>query len=326
MRRVGYLIEQIADTDNLRLALWKAKRSKEGKRDVQTFLNDWEGRLLQMRKDILSNRVKVGNYHYFKIYDPKERTICAASFAERVLHHAIMNVCHPYFERHLIYDTYATRLNKGTYAALERAFEYAHKYKYVVKLDYRKYFDSISHEKLKLKLRRLFKDASLLTLLDNIVDSYSVKEGYGIPIGNLTSQYFANYYLSHIDHFCKENLSAKGYVRYMDDILIFANEKEYLHKMLKKVQAESESEELHLKNYSVHRVSDGVKFLGYKIYPHTIRLSKESQRRFKTKINMCNQCLKQGKWSQETYRNHIIPLLSFTMHANTMKWRKTLGL
>jgi RNA-directed DNA polymerase len=124
MKRAGYLLESIADIDNLRLAYFKAKKGKSEKHSVHLFTNELDRNLLKLREQILSGKIEVGNYHYFTIYDPKERKICAAAFAERVLHHAIMNICHPYFERYQIYDSYASRIGKGTYAALERAAYY----------------------------------------------------------------------------------------------------------------------------------------------------------------------------------------------------------
>lgn len=149
MRRAGNLIEKIADIDNLFDAYYKARRGKQHKYSVQQYARHIEENLTSLRRQILSGDVKVGAYHRFKIYDPKERVICAAPFSDRVLHHAIMNVCKPVFERHLIYDTYATRDGKGIYQAIAKACQGMLKYNYVAKLDVRKYFDSISHRILK---------------------------------------------------------------------------------------------------------------------------------------------------------------------------------
>ena len=158
-KRIGFLINDIADPDNLRLANWKSRKAKDDKPEVIEYQKNLDANLLSLRNDLLNGSVEVGNYHYFTIYDPKERVICAAPFGQRVLHHAIMNVCHPVFERFQIYDSYATRLGKGQYAALERAKVYSHKYQWFCKLDVRKYFDSIDHDVLytllntKLKIR-----------------------------------------------------------------------------------------------------------------------------------------------------------------------------
>ncbi len=124
MKRTGNLIREIASFDNLMLAFYKAKKGKGHKSEVIEYANNLKMNLSLLQSQIETGNVNVGNYHYFTIYDPKERLICAASFPERVLHHSIMNICHPVFEKYLIYDTYATRIEKGTYKALERAVRF----------------------------------------------------------------------------------------------------------------------------------------------------------------------------------------------------------
>lgn len=222
MKRAGYLIERIADTDNLLYAYYRAARGKRMSTQAQRFAAALDANVARLRADILSGFVQVGNYTYFHIQDPKPRLICAAEFSERVLHHAIVNVCHPYFERQLIETTYATRPGKGIYQAIDRAEKAMRRYPFVAKCDFRKYYDTIDHQILKLLLQRLFKDPKLLQIFNLIIDSYHVGPGKGLPIGNLTSQYFANYYLSGLDHYVKEELKLGEYVRYMDDFLLFA--------------------------------------------------------------------------------------------------------
>ena len=173
MKRKGNQTEQIASLDNLYLAYTKAKRGKACKKEVLEFTKNFDANIEKLRTEILDGNAGVEHYHYFKIYDPKERTICAASFSERILHHAIMNVCHDTFDRNLIADTYATRKGKGVYAALDRAKSALIKHKYAVKLDFRKYYDSISHKVLKAKLCRKFKDKRLLHILCQTIDLLS---------------------------------------------------------------------------------------------------------------------------------------------------------
>src|SRR5574344_1276754 len=228
MKRQGYLTENIADLDNLYEAFRKACRGKLRKQEVLLFRKDLDKNIATLRQQILTGCIDVGHYHLFTIFEPKERKICAAEFKERVLHHAIINVCHDIFDSTLIDTTYATRKGKGVYAAVNKAVQALTKYKYTVKLDVRKYYDNISHDILKTALRRKFKDGYLLLTLDKIIDSYSTQDGRGLPIGNLTSQYFANFYLSSLDHFIKEHLRAPIYIRYMDDMLIAGNSKERL--------------------------------------------------------------------------------------------------
>jgi RNA-directed DNA polymerase len=323
MKRAGNFIEQIADPENIRIAFWKAQKSKEGKHEVIDFRNNLDAKVKKMRNEILSGNVSVGNYHYFKIFDPKERTICAASFPERVLHHAIMNVCHPYFEKQLIHHTYATRIGKGTYAALDKAKEYVEKYSFFAKLDVRKYFDSISHQVLNSLLERIFKDKTLLQIFEHIISSYSVSNACGIPIGNLTSQYFANYYLSSADHYAKEILKIHGYIRYMDDILLFDNDKSELKNKLRSFnEFVSTKLLLEFKPVVLNYTRKGVSFLGYRLFPDIIRLNNTSKRRFCKKINKYQVLLAKGIWSQSVFARHVLPLVSFTEYAQSKQLRR----
>lgn len=323
MKRVGHLIQEIAKTENLYLAYYKAVKSKRAKEDVIDYADHLNENIKILQSQILSGKVVTGYYHYFKIFDPKERTICAASFPERVMHHALMNVCHPIFEKHLIYDSYATRPNKGTYAALDRAKVAVKKYEWVAKLDVRKYFDNISHEILKQKLRKLFKDKLLLNIFDDIIDSYHTSEKKGIPIGNLTSQYFANYYFSAADHFAKEVLQFPFYIRYMDDVLLFYNNKSVLLERLKNFCNYVEFKmNLQFKPHFVNRTNLGISFLGYRLYPYMVRLNISSKKRFIKKLNCYYKNLEHGTWSQSEYSRHVLPLIAFTEYAQSKALRK----
>ena len=331
MKRVGFLTEEIAEMGNMTLAFYKAAKGKSFSTEVKIFRENLFDNLNNLRRQILLGNVSVGKYSYFKIYDPKERLICAASFDERVLHHAIMNVCHPFFEKHLIYDTYATRIDKGIYKALEKSKQNMAKYKYVAKLDVRKYFDNISHDVLMRKLSRLFKDKRLLGVLDKIIRSYnsgmldspsSECSAKGLPIGNLTSQYFANYYLSETDHFIKEQLGVPFYVRYMDDMLLMDNEKEALKEKLQVVEQNIQRIGLALKPVVLNKTTLGVSFLGYKLYPNKVLLNRSSKIRFKKKHSAYEKNLISDIWDDRQYQRHIIPLLAFTQFAYTKRLRK----
>ena len=272
----------------------------------------------------MEGSVEIGEYHYFTIHDPKERTICAAPFRERILQHAIMNVCHQYFDCTLIDTTYATRKGKGVYAELEKAGEAMSFYKYSVKLDFRKYYDSIDHDVLKTKLKRLFKDAKLIQLFEKIIDSYEVTPGKGLPIGNLTSQYFANIYVSELDHRAKEQWNASIYIRYMDDILIVGNEKECLKRCVEEMKNfSSHVLKLKLKPPIFRNSKEGQTFLGYRILPFHYKLSGRSKRRFRTKLILYGKKLNNCKWTEEKYQEHILPLLSFVQHAESKSFRKS---
>lgn len=323
MKRIGNLTQQIADTDNLLLAFYKARRGKHRSSDALHFQNNLEKNIAELSAEINSGLVSVGKYEYFYIEDPKLRLICAASFRERVLHHAIMNVCHQYFERNLIETTYATRPDKGIYQAIDRAKIAMKRYKFVAKFDFRKYFDNISHDILKEKLNRMYKDNRLLSIMSKIIDSYSKSEGRGIPIGNLTSQYFANYYLSEMDHLIKEVLKVPEYIRYMDDFLVFSNDYDVLEEYIVKIRDFSGTKLLLTLKPVVKGLTDnGMDFLGYKVCANKILLTQRSKKRFGRKSRLYVGYVERGIWNENEFYEHIIPLLSYATKAYSKGLRK----
>lgn len=325
MKRAGFLTEQIADTDNLLLAFYKASTGKKMKAEVRRFSSNLSSEIGSLRQEILEGNVRVGDYSYFHIRDPKPRLICAAAFRERVLHHALMNICHPYFERQFIETTYATRPGKGIYQALERTRKAAKRYDFVAKFDFRKYFDSIDHGLLKRKLRRIFKDTRLLAIFDAVIGSYCREEGKGLPIGNLTSQYFANYYLSGMDHYCKEVLGIGEYIRYMDDFLVFASSRTELDRWVEAVKEYARSQLLlELKPVVCIQVSEGIPFLGYRVFSQKILLNTRSKQRLRKKIRLYEGYVSAGQWSEQEYSEHILPLLAFARFAYTKGLRHSI--
>jgi len=154
MKRAGNLIERIADADNLRLAFWKASKGKRAKADVLAFRADLDGQLRSLREELLAGSIHWGPYRRFMIFDPKERMICAAPFRDRVAHHAIMNVAEPHFESYQINDSCACRTGRGLDAAIARAVQFSRPGDWYLKIDVRKYFDSVDHDVLKGMLRR----------------------------------------------------------------------------------------------------------------------------------------------------------------------------
>ncbi len=324
MKRVGNLMERICELENIVLAAHKAFRGKRDKAQVRDFSANFTDNIQQLHSELLSGEIQVGNYHYFKIFDPKERLICAAPIKERILHHAIMNICHPYFDRRLIYDTYATRPQKGVYQALERVKRKMEAKKYFAKLDVRKYYDSIDHEILKKQLRRIFKDEKLLNLFDRIIDSYAVTPGKGLPIGNLTSQYFANIYLSDLDHYMKEDVGVPTYVRYMDDVLLLGDSVAEIKDCADKFVAYASARlSLTIKPPLIGLCREGVGFLGYKVQPSVLYLNGRSKRRYRHKLLGLERARTMGVLADQEYGRKITPLVAFTRHAQALYFRQS---
>ncbi len=242
----------------------------------------------------------LGPYHFFTIHDPKERLICVAPFSNRVLHHALMNLCEPIFESFQIADSYACRRGRGTQKAVFQAFYFARRFKYCLKLDMKKYFDSIPHKRLLALLERKFKDKRLLALFSRLIASYYVTEGRGLPIGNLTSQHFANFYLAFFDHYAREELKIQGYVRYMDDILIFFNTREEGARALEKGRIFLQDNLLlELKPPLLCKTARGVVFLGFLVSSSSIRFSQKKKRRIKKKLKLYDHKFRTGQWKEQ---------------------------
>lgn len=325
MKREKDLIYRIADPDNIRLAYLKARKGKEYKPEVIEFTQNLGENVKALHFGFLNNELEIGNYNYFTIYDPKERVICAAAFTERIMQHSIMNICHDNFDRYQIFDSYACRKDKGTYAAIERAKYYTRNYKWYLKLDIKKYFNSIDHKVLFELIEKRIKDEDLLLIFYKIIESYETDTGKGIPIGNLTSQYFANHYLGQADHLILEKIGIDGYVRYMDDMVLWSNDKEELIKKGREfIKWIEDNLLLKLNPIILNKSNLGLSFLGYKIHPNYMKLTQTSKRRFIKKFLLYEDKLNREEWSQKEYQNHILPLLSFVQKADTYNLRKAL--
>lgn len=323
MKRAKGLFQQVGELDNLYFAFWKASKGKRYSQEVLSFQVRLEENLLRIQASILNEKVEVGDYRYFKVYEPKERQICASAFKEQVLHHALMNICHNDFERRLIFDSYASRKGKGTYAALERAKVFTHQYPWFLKLDVRKFFESIEHTVLKQQLARIFKEPAILKIFFQIIDSYEASPNRGLPIGNLTSQYFANHFLSDLDHYIKEELGIKAYVRYMDDMVLWHNDKTVLKSTFERIRGFVEQKLLcNLKPELLNRTKLGLPFLGYRIFPHYIILLQKSKLRFIKKVFHTDTNYHNGNWHEAACQKHFSPLIAFIEHADTKVFQR----
>ena len=325
MKRANYLFHRIPTQENLRKAFRKAAKGKRRKQPVIDFAADFDNNIQKLQHQIVNGEPDVGHYRFFTVRDPKTRIICAASFPERVLHHAIMNVCEPALDKHAIFDSYACRKGKGNRRALQRAQTFARKHPWHLKLDIRKYFDSIDHAVAMRLLTRVFKERDLLAFFEKIIDSYHGQPGKGVPIGNLISQHLANFYLGPLDRHIKETRRIKGYVRYMDDFILFAREKAALQTELAEIQSYLKSElALALKdNIQLNRPRFGVSFLGFRVFPAHIRLNPRSRRRFSQKLREYEQNYLEGAWTETDLIRHTGPLIEFTNAGDSRPFRRS---
>ena len=327
MKRQGNLFERVVDTQNLYLAVKKSFRGKKFKQTAAYFYFNLENKLLKMKRALLAESYHPSAYKIFTIYEPKERKICCAELYDRVIHHAIINILEPMFERRLIYETYACREGKGTHAALKKSQQLVRKYKYYLKCDIAKCFESIDHSVLKALLRKVIKDKRLLQLLDTIIIHQPpyTQEGKGVPIGNLTSQHFANIYLGELDLFIKHQLRCQGYIRYMDDFILFLNDKADLRCHLEKTRCFLSSElkfNLKEKVVRIAPVSEGLPFLGYRVFRGITRLQRANLVRFRKKITRLEKRFLRQKIEQEDLTNSMRSVIAHISHGNTGNLRK----
>lgn len=315
MQRINSIYSNIYSFANLYSAYKKAYKGTKNYSSYK-FAFNLEKELFILQDELKNLKYSSGNYRYFKIFKPKERTISVASFRDRVLHHALINVIEPVFEKTFIFDSYACRKEKGTHKAIKRAQFFLKKNKWFLKMDIKKYFDSIDHNTMKKLIEAKIKDKKVISLCNSIISKAG--NGFqGLPIGNLTSQFFANLYLNALDHFVKDELKAKNYIRYMDDFCVFSDDKEFLKNLLIKIDNFlKEKLKLELKknailiNTNIH----GLPFLGLKIYPNLIRIKKENYKRAFNKL----------KKSIFAYENNYINFKKYTAStASLIAYLKT---
>ena len=327
MKRYGHLFEPIATFDNLLRGAKKALRGKKNKNPVAEFYFHLEPELLRLEEELQTGTYVPRPYRSFMVYEPKPRRICAAHIRDRVVHHAICKVLEPIFEAFSIHHSYACRKDKGTHRAIRRAQTFSRAHRYFLKLDVHTFFESVDHQRLKELLARQLKDRRLLELLERIIDHPipGGVPGKGLPIGNLTSQHFANFYLGHADHFIKDELGIRGYLRYMDDMLLFGDDKAELHRVLARVRGYLHDRlRLELKEDAVFLapVSQGIPFLGFRVFPRLIRLQRAGWTRFKRNVKERERAYREGKLDERGLVQSVQSLLGHIQHAHTLHLRR----
>jgi retron-type reverse transcriptase len=345
MKTFKHLYPLVTDFDNLRRAFKNAARGKRSRPDVAAFEYDLEENLLKLQEELRAQTYTPGPYYNFRIYDPKPRLISAAPFRDRVVHHALCNVIEPIFERRFIHDSYACRVGKGTHAALDRAQHFARRYPYVLKCDLQHFFPSMDHAVLRAQLGRVIADERAMWLVDRVLDSgagihageieleyfpgddlFAANRPRGLPIGNLTSQFWANVYLNPLDHFVKRELKCGGYVRYVDDLLLFAHDKPTLHAWRHAVVdfAATLRLRLHEPESVVVPVSTGIPFLGWRIYPDHRRLKRRNGIAFQRRFARLLRDVATGRVDWETVHASVNGWIAHVAHGNTWGLRRSL--
>lgn len=338
MKSWTHLYTQVCSLENLYEAARKARQRKTRKEDVERFELHRERFIRQLREELLIERWMPSPYRRFQIHDPKTRTISAAPYRDRVVHHALCNVIGPLIERRFVDDSFSCRKGKGTLAGRERCRQFTNRYRYALKCDVRKYFESVDHGILVEKLARLIRCRPSLALCRKIVASNAVDGSSiigpadafpvqtdarprGLPIGNLTSQLWANLYLDRLDHFIRENLRVPGYVRYTDDFILWSDDKAFLHDCRERIADELAKERLtlHPSKTRVFPSRCGVPFLGFRFYPGKApRLLGVCKRRFERRMRRMAGALRAGQTTRSAIRMSALGWRAFADYGNVV--------
>lgn len=338
MKRIGNLYTQICAFENLLLAARKAQRCKRYKNDVLAFNYDLEPRLARLQKQLIIKTYQPGAYKTFVIYEPKRRLISAAPYADRVVHHALYNIIEPIFDACFIESSYANRRGKGTHKALEHFQRLSRRYRYCLRADIEQYFPSMDHAVLKERIRRKIKCHDTLWLADSILDNSNEQEPvgkyfmgddlltpcmrrHGLPIGNLTSQLWANVYLDGLDHLMAAQFGGRRYLRYVDDIAVFSDSREELTEarlMLAELTA-SIRLRLHPVKTAVTEMRHGVNFLGFRFFPDRIRVRQENLRRARSRLKTQAKAYGKGVITVADLHNSIQSWITHVSFGDT--WR-----
>jgi len=322
MKRYRDLMPRIATRENVGLGFHKAALGKRCLPTVRHFMANFDFEINRIVRELTDGSWQPGAYERFQVRDPKVRLIHAAPFRDRVVHHAIMNVCGPLFERGAVDQSFACRLGRGNLAAVHHAARCAKSRQFFLKLDIRKYFDSVHHETLRGLFLRRFKDGRLLDLLDRVLTSFETAPGRGLPIGTLTSQYFANHYLDGMDHRLMEFLPCPAYARYMDDFVLWHDDEKVLDEWLEEIRAWLGKErQLVLKGAPQPApCREGIPFLGYRVLPGRILLGRRARRRFREQLLSHEAAHAAGRMTGAQLQRCMDALLAFVQVADCQKW------
>jgi len=339
------MYQQLYSWENLLLAYRKASKGKRGHSNVAEFEYRLEDNLLELQHELRAKTYAPGKYHSFYIHDPKKRLISAAPFRDRVVHHALCNLIEPIFEKSFLFDSYANRIGKGTHKALDRVTHFARRFRYVLTCDIRQFFPSIDHEILFGILKTKIADQDVLWLVQKILQSgvgvlseeyemvyfptdnlFAAQRPRGLPIGNLTSQFWANCYLNPFDHFVQRELHCKAYVRYVDDFLLCSNDKdellEWRGRIIQRLQQFRLT--LHENKAQARPVTEGIPFLGFSVFPTHRRLKQRKGLAFQRKYRRLLLAYHGGKIARDQLTASAQGWVNHVRYGDTWNLRRAI--
>ncbi len=315
--QLSHTFEDIISVENL-LEAWKEfVRGKRGKKDVQEFSLRLMDNIISLNQGLANHTYQHGGYKAFKINDPKPRRIHKAEVRDRLLHHAIYRILYPFFDRVFISDSFSCRLNKGTHKSINRLRQFTYqvsknntKTGWVLKCDIKKFFENINHDILIGILKKYIPDKNIISLLENVIRSFSSKPNTGLSLVNLTSQLFVNIYMNELDQFVKHKLKAKYYIRYADGFVILSGNKSWLKNLIVPIRsflAENLKLELHPDKIFIKTLASGIDFLGWVNFPDHRVLRTTTKRRMLKRLRKSPR--------QETFSSYF----GLLKHGNSLK-------
>ncbi len=322
------MFEKIISLKNLFDAWTEFRRDKKRKKDVAEFELGLEDNIFKLHEDLVGGRYKHGGYFPFYIHDPKKRHVHKASVRDRLLHHAVIRVIEPMWDDKFIFDSWSSREYKGTHRAVKRLHKLGLKISgnnsrtlWMLKLDIRKFFYSVDHEILLQILSEKTFDQRLINLFEDIVESFR----HGIPLGNLTSQIFANIYMNKLDQFIKHEIKVPGYIRYADDFILMHTDKDFLERCIIRIQDFTEKNlklNIHPDKIILKTYSSGIDYLGYVCFPNYRVLRTKTKKRMFRKVTAKNFSSYNGILSHCRSRGLRIKLLQKLNRKIPEKWIK----
>lgn len=326
MRRVGNLWPRVIAMDNLRAATQRAARGKRHQQHVASFLVDREPQLLALQRELVAHTYRPGRLARFVIHDPKTRVISVAPFRDRVVHHAVIDVLEPYLDRRMIHASFACRRRKGTHAALDYAQAKVRRHAWFLKMDVAQYFASVPHAVVMHTLERMVKDRAVLRLVARIVAAGGQMDATerGLPIGNLTSQWLANLVLDALDRAVQEHMRVPGYLRYLDDFVLFADDRTRLRDAHGQVQYVLASLGLRAKARAtmLAPTRDGLPFLGFVVFPTMRRIRPANRRRVLQRWKLRLWQWRQGHLDDTALSDCVRSMMAHLEHGTTRGWRR----
>lgn len=323
------LWDKVISFQNIYNAYLKAKKNKRFQSEILKFGNNLEVNIIAIQNELIQKTWKPSRYRQFYVYEPKKRLISAPAFRDRVVHHAVVSIIEPLFEKKFIDRSFACRVGKGTHAAHETVIKTLRKYTrkydkvYILQADISKYFASINHNILLSILRRTIRDKNVTWLMERII-RHSGFDDVGIPVGALTSQLCANVYLNELDHFVTDELGYGNYIRYMDDTLLFSDNKSEL-KLLKDKIEHFVSTKLDLRlntKTRIYQASQGIDFCGYRTWATHSLPRKRNVKRIKRRLKRLAKLAKDGKRDVKDLNQVWASFLGYMQHCSSLSTTK----